>query len=568
MFHSRIGAVGAFAVGAIAAHARAQDGRPVLVEMRVVSSAPGRATVDRGTLDGLELGDRVVFRLRDGGERTGRVVAVEDRSAQVEPTDASFTAQPGMRVEARLPADRFEVVEEEVAGDEPMVDPNAVPPEDVSAPTEHAPWERPDDGWTAEMPLLAKVRPFRPEERDPYWYGRAWTSFDYATNSEDDRSDVYFRAGADATLENAFGLGGRLTLDAEWIHRDTDVPDDDDDDTGSRFVLDRASYAWGGNRFAPDRFEVGRFLHSEFPEFGVLDGFEWNRRLAGGGSFGTSVGFLPEWDTLSEEGDDQELAVWYRWARDESEELSLGAGYQKTFHDFDADRDLLVLKAAWVPPHSWTAQATAWIDVYGSGDEAKGSGAEVTQAWITTGRSWPGGSAVDLTFRHLAFAETDRQEFLPVTQAQLADDRYDRAAISARQRLGDVGLREELGVWSDEDEEGADGEMTFEVYDMLFDGCRIDAAGFGTQGRYTTLAGWRASIGGSGERIGWRTGYEFVLNDAQGFSEGNDELPQHRASGSFDWNTESGWSVSLHGEVLLYDEETGYTAGLYLQRSF
>lgn len=565
MFHSRVGVWACVAIGAVAAHA--QDAQPVLVEMRVTAAAAGRATVDRGALDGLEVGDRVVFRLRDGGERNGRVVSVEDRSAQIEPTDASFVALPGMRVEARLPADRFELVEEEVV-DAPVVAPVVVPQAGETAPVaEHPPWQRADDGWTQEMPLLAKVRPFRPEERESLLSGRLWTSFDAAGNSEGNHDDMFTRVGGDATLENAFGLGGQLNLDAEWNYRDVDVPDDDDE-SGSRFLLHRASYTVGGHRFARDRYEFGRFLHSEFPEFGVLDGFEWNRRLTGGGSFGTSMGFLPEWDTLSEEGEDQELAVWYRWARDESEELSLGAGYQKTFHDFDADRDLVVLKAAWVPPHAWTAQATAWIDVYGDGDAAKGSGAEVTQAWFSTGRAWSGGSSLDLSFRHLAFAETDRDEFLPVAQAQLADDRYDRASMTARQRFADVGLREEVGVWNDEDEGGADGELTFELYDALFDGSRIEASGFGTQGRYTTLAGWRASIGGRGARVGWTAAYEFVLNEAQGFSSNNDELPQHRASGSFDWDTASGWNLSLNAAVLTYDEETGYTAGLYLQRSF
>lgn len=564
MFQSRLGVWVCVAVGAVAAHA--QDAQPVLVEMRVTAAAAGRATVDRGALDGLEVGDRVVFRLRDGGERNGRVVSVEERSAQIEPTDASFVALPGMRVEARLPADRFELVEEEVV-DAPVVAPVAG---SESAPTpvaEHPPWQRADDGWTQEMPLLAKVRPFRPEERETLLSGRLWTSFDHGANTEQDQSDFFARVGADATLENAFGLGGRLNLDAEWNHRDVEAPDDEGE-TDSRFLLHRASYAVGGHRFARDRFEVGRFLHSEFPEFGLLDGFEWNRRLDGGGSFGTSMGFLPDWDTLSEEGEDAELAVWYRWARDESEELSLGAGYQKTFHDFDADRDLVVLKAAWVPPHAWTAQATAWIDVYGDGDAAKGSGAEVTQAWLSTGRAWSGGSSLDLSFRHLAFPELDRDEFLPVTQAQLADDRYDRGSVTARQRFGDVGLREELGAWSDEDEEGVDGELTFEVYDALFDGSRIEAAGFGTKGRYTTLVGWSATLGGRGEHVGWNAGYEFVLNEQQGFSSDNDELPQHRASASLDWFAASGWSASLNGSLLLYDEETGYTAGLYLQRSF
>ncbi len=561
MHQPSIGTWMVVAVGAVAAHA--QEGQPVLLEMRVTSGAPRRATVDRGALDGLEIGDRVVFRLRDGGERLGRVVALEDRSAVVEPTDANFVAMPGMRAEARLPAERFEVVIVEVPvpadGEVSRMDPARLPA--------HPPWQRADDGWTEAMPLLAKVRPLRPEDRDPLLTGRAWTSIDGAANTEDDRRDLFVRAGASATLDNAFGWGGRLRLDAEWNHRDTVVPDDDGE-TDSRLRLDRASYAWGGHRFAPDRFEVGRFLHSEFPEFGVIDGFEWNRRLSGGGALGSRVGFLPGWNTLDEEGEDQSVAAWYRWSRDESEELSLGAGIQKTFHDFDADRDLVVLKAAWVPPHAWTAQATAWIDVYGSGDAAKGSGVELTQAWFTLGRAWPGGSSLDLSYRHLAFPEQDRAEFLPVAQAQLAEDHYDRAAITARQRMGPVGLREEAGVWIDEDEEGADGELSFEAYDLFFDGSRAEAGGFATEGRFTTLVGWRAAFGGSGPRVGWRAGYEFVLNRQQGFSSANDDLPQHRASLDFDWNTESGWSLSLHGEALFYADETGYAAGLYLQRSF
>jgi hypothetical protein len=33
-------------------------------------------------------------------------------------------------------------------------------------------------------------------------------------------------------------------------------------------------------------------------------------------------------------------------------------------------------------------------------------------------------------------------------------------------------------------------------------------------------------------------------------------------------NTESGWSFSAHAEGLLFDEETGYGVGFYVQRSF
>ncbi|MBL8863662.1 MAG: hypothetical protein JNK02_16855 [Planctomycetes bacterium] len=560
MLQRWIGPWATLAVLASAVHA--QDAAPVLVEMRVVAAAPRRATVDRGALDGLEVGDRVTFRLRDGGERTGRVVELSERTAVVEPTDAAFVAIAGMRVEARLPAARFELVEEVI--EEPLTPEPAA--EGVELP-ERPPWQRPDDGWTDSMPLLAKVRPFRPEERERQLVGRAWTSLDHFASTEGDRSDTLVRVGFDAELLNPFSQGGRLALDVEWNRRETDVPDDDDD-SRSDLRLDRLSYAWGGHRFARDRIEIGRFLHSEFPEFGVIDGVEWSRRLGGGGSLGASLGFMPEWDTLDEEGRDQEVAAWYLWAADESEVLALGAGYQKTFRDLDADRDLVVLKAAYLPLRAWTAQATAWVDFYSAGDDPKASGPELTQAWFTTGRAWEGGHSLDLSYRHLAFALTDRQEFLPVAQAQLADDRYDRAAVTARQRFGHVGLREEAGVWSDEDEEGFDAELAFLVDDLLYDGALFEAAGFVTQGRFTELAGWRAALGGRGGVATWRLGYEFVVNRYEGFSADNDDLPHHRATGDLDWFTASGWSLTLHGETLLYDQETGWAASLYLQRSF
>jgi hypothetical protein len=552
-------------VAGLAIAAYAQDGQPVLLEMRVTSVSPGRAVVDRGTLDGLELGDRVVFRLRNGGERTGRVIALEDRSATVEPTDASFTALPGMRVEARLPADRFELVEEVV--EETAAVPSVAPEGAPEATPEHPPWERAEDGWTSKMPLLAKVQPFRPEDREASLFGRVYTGLYTTSNSEDDRDDLFFRLGGSATVVNPFGHGGRLNLEVDWDRRDTNVPDGDGDD-GSHLRIYDASYAWGGDRFEPTRFEVGRFLHSEFPEFGVIDGIEWSRHFAGGGSIGASLGFVPEWDTLTDEGEHQEIAAWYRWALDESEVLTFGAGYQKTFQDLDADRDLFVLRTAWLPHDEWTFQATAWIDAYTSGDEAKGSGVEFTQAWVSLGRAWSSGSSVDITYRHLAFAETDREEFLPVTQAQLADDRYDRAAIAARQRVGILGLREEVGFWIDEDDEGGDGELAFDLYDAVFDGSHLEAAGFGSHGLSTTLAGWRAAIGADLGQTTLRFGYEFVLVEFQGFSSANNELPEHRALVSVDWNTPSGWSLSVNGEVLVYDEEDGIVASVFLQRSF
>jgi hypothetical protein len=96
----------------------------------------------------------------------------------------------------------------------------------------------------------------------------------------------------------------------------------------------------------------------------------------------------------------------------------------------------------------------------------------------------------------------------------------------------------------------------------------VDAAAFGVQGRYNTTVGWRAAIGTQSSQGFWRLGYEFTLNNIDGFAADNNDIPQHRISASLDKFTESGWSISAHADALLFDSETAMLLGLFLQRSF
>ena len=85
----------------------AQDGALERLELRVSDTGPGaRVRVDRGRSDGVEVGDRVVLRPRSGGERTGAVTRVDDRSAMVELADGQAPPPVGTRGEVMLPASR------------------------------------------------------------------------------------------------------------------------------------------------------------------------------------------------------------------------------------------------------------------------------------------------------------------------------------------------------------------------------------------------------------------------------------------------------------------------------
>jgi hypothetical protein len=329
------------------------------VELRVVSARPGSATIDRGTQDGLARGDRITFRPREGNAFYGTIRRIEERGALVDLDDPSIVPPAGTRGEVQVPRSRLDVAL-------PPTPEPAVPP--AGAP-EHPPWEERQDDWTQDQPLLARVRPLRPSERPRTIHGRIYSIADFTKSSEDDRTDGFYRLGSEVTIENQTGRGDRIHFEGELNYRHTDVPDNDDDSSGY-LRLDRASYAVGGNRFQPSRFEVGRFLQDNLPEFGLVDGAEWARRLDNGDRIGFSAGFMPEPDPEQESVQDFQMAASYRWIHDASEQLTATVGFQKTLHDADADRDLLVAKLAYLPRSGITFTSTAWVDYYTSGDAA------------------------------------------------------------------------------------------------------------------------------------------------------------------------------------------------------
>jgi len=541
------------------------------LELRVASVRPRQVVVDRGMTDGLLAKDRVLFRPRDGRVVAGTVVAAYERDAVVELDDPAIVLAPGTKGDARIPSSRRPAAAKTVPppAEAPAPDAAKVAPA-APAPTEHPPWERQEDALKDGEPLLARIRPFRPEEREPEITGRVYTIFDDSHSTEGPHSDTFARTGTSLLLENPAHSGGELRFDGEVNYRHADVPTGDDDgEERTDFRLDRFSYTHGGNRFSHDRFEFGRFLQYEMPEFGVVDGGQWTHRLAGGDTFGASAGFLPDATTHEDHGDDLEFAGYYRWVADESEQLSLAGGYQKTFHHLDSDRDLLVGKILYLPVKGWDLAGTAWVDLYTAKDEAKGAGLGLTQAYLSTGKHFDGGSSLRFTYTHQEFPETQLDLFTPVTVAELANAHSDRAAVTTAQRLAkNFGVFASGGAWVDEEDAGGDGEVGFDIEEFAFHGSRLELAGFGTQGRFSTTLGGRAGLGGTTGNGSWLVGYEFTYDDIAGFAADNNSLPQHRLRASWDVNTASRWSLSIHADFLLFDTETSYAAGFFLQRSF
>ncbi len=557
----------------------AQGGAFERVTLRVNSvEAGGRVVIDRGRSDGLREGDRVLFLPRSGGSFHGNVVQVEDRTAIVQLADSGSAIPTGTRGEARIPRSRFEP-EPTPPRVKPHKDPQPPGTEggtnaevtggaEQEPSTEHPEWENRDEEWLPDMPLLAQMKPLRPDQRSALVSGRTYVFGDATWASPNTRSDFFFRLGADARFENAFRKGGVLNLDFELNQRSTQLDDQPDENLGD-FRLDRASYVQGGHRYSPSRLELGRFLQHGMPEFGLVDGIEYAWRLDNGNSFGGSAGFMPEPNRQLESGHDFQVSSFFRWVQDQTERLAVSTGVQKSWHDGTPDRELYVAKFDYVPEDTWHYHGTAFVDYYDGDDTAKGSGLELTQAWLTARRLYADGDSLDFTYRRLLFPELDRNEFLPVTLQQLANDHYDRVAATGWHRIHDeLAVHAEAGLWVDEDDEGGDLAFGTRVEEVLLDDGRLELTGFGTLGAFSAFFGGRATFGQTRGLTGWNLTYELAVNDVADFAENADIILQHLVRGTYRLTTRSGWNLSLFAESLAYDREDSWSVGFYTQRSF
>jgi len=544
-----LGAVGCVAFGWCPA-ASAQEADDLRLDLRVTGAAGGgRAVVDHGRDLGLALGDRVRFRPLNGEPLDGTVLELEDRRATVALLDPSREVPIGTRAEAWIPRDRA-----------PAEEPKRTP-----VVPEHEPWQ--EDGWEEDMPLLGEIEAVRPEERDRSLTARAYTIFDTTLTTDSERSSSFFRTGADVAVDNPYGRGGGLHLDAEVNYRRTEVPDEDGESQG-RLRIDRVSYFHGGTRFEPERWEVGRFLQHGVPEFGLLDGFEYERRVEGQNRVGMSLGWMPEPTPRQETGKDFQLSAHYEWLYDESERLAVLGGYQKTWHEGDADRDLFFARVRFLPVGPWSFHGAAWVDLYRPEDEIKDGGTEITQAYATAARDFENGSGLSLAYDRLRYPELLRDEFREIDPATLIDGGYDRVSLEGWRWLNErQRFRTRLGLWDGDDDSGGDLEIGLEVERFRGRDARLMGSLFSVRGQFSSIVGGRLVYSENAAGGHWDALYELARHDQDGFDVGNDDLFLHRLRAGRIFTSAQGWSLSFYGEGVVEDD-FALTMGLAFQHGF
>jgi hypothetical protein len=567
------------------------------IDVRVMISSPGTLVVDRGSVDFVRVGDVVVFELRGKSPRRGRVTKVDERSATVKLEDPAAVVPSGARGKLEMPKERRQPQKKEPppeapkqpdakpADSKPAPVPSPAPPvapkpdaKKAEAPQEpkpdaapakstqdHPEWSNTDKAWTKGMPLLTELPPVRPEQRTPTVSGSLFSSAQYVRAADGGSSSSFVRAGGSLTAENLFGDGATLHVEGD-VHYRNEV----DGDHGVELLPYEVSYTWGGTRFDPTRLEVGRFLQYGMPEFGVVDGVEYARRLSDGSSFGASLGFMPEPDDDFESFADFQIAAWYRWVLDDSERLALRGGFEQTFHHGSADRDLFVADLRWAMDSDLDFHGTTWIDLYGSGDAGK-SALELTQALLVLTRRFDESSGGDVTYRHQAFPLIDRDgEFTPpATLQEIEDDHLDELAASAYHYTDShLRLHGEAGAWYDEDETGGSADAGLEFPEVLIHDLRADFTAFGSRGQFSTLFGGRVTCSLPADDGRWDLSYEYANHRLHGFSSNLNDLVQQRVwlSRSFHWG--GGWSFSLDAQATWWDTDVSWAAGWFVQKTF
>ncbi|MGE3174257.1 MAG: hypothetical protein AB7O97_16635 [Planctomycetota bacterium] len=569
------------AIGTLAAPAAAQDQDiAVTLALRVTAvTADGKVVVDRGERDLLRIGDVLELLPPDGTRLRARVVQVDERSAIVELAGGAAAPRPGTKGEVRIPRARAASRPQPAQPVRPRPAPQPQPqqprtqPQQPSSdaarpdqPAQRPPseWPARDDGWQPGMPLLAAVEPLRPEQRPRSFRGRFTSTVGMFGSTIGDGFDPLLRTGLEFDSSNPAGHGGELHFDAEF-----DVRTEGEDDGGVDLLLRRLSYSLGGTRFAPERWEAGRFLHTVMPELGVVDGVEWSKRAADGSRLGVSFGFLPEPDEDFESGKDLQLSVAHEWLLDADGTTRFAAGLQKTWHHGTSDRDAVVLTFHQVPIDGWQLHGFAWIDVYFGDDAVKGKGIELTAGRFAVGRTFEN-SGFDLSWTRTRFPEIRRREFPLLSPDQLADERNDRLVLDTWQILSEAGDRVHATLTGFDDDERAGGiaELGLALQDRVGEHTTLDLVAFGGQALFERELGGRVAWSRFRDGGHVQLLYELAWHRIDDRPADGDDLFEHRLGATYGQSTASGWVLGGRADLILWDDEVGWSMTLTAQTNF
>jgi hypothetical protein len=520
------------------------------VEARITAVSSASVYLDKGADHGLATGDRARA-LPPAASPVELVVrSVSRQSARCEPLAPSDALEIDVPVEVLVPESRAAASDAAQAG-------------------AHPPWTQPIEGWKQDLPLLAPAESVTPEARESRLSGQWYFGVDATRDGAgDDQEYVLARSGLDLVWDNATGRGDTVELDVEAFHRGVDV-ELGTDDAETRLRVDQLSWTLGDTRTDPRRLAVGRFVSRDVPEFGVLDGVEYARRLDSGDRWGFGAGFLPEWTAERSTGDDVALQAFYRHLFDPEGDLQLGGAVQKTWHDGAPDRDLALADLDWRASERWTFAATAWLDLYGSSDGPKSSGVELTELIASATGRLGDKTGVRASILELRWPALERDELPPVTAATLAGGEVRRASLDLwRDVARDWRVGARASRWDSDTDAGGSGELRAAWRDPWWEAGEISAALFLADGERIGAQGVRIGARGASALGTWWLSLEAAQRELEDFAGSGSTLDQQAVRAGIDRGLGADWSLSVSIDQRFGDSQDATSAGFFLTRRF
>jgi len=380
-----------------------------------------------------------------------------------------------------------------------------------------------------------------------------------------DQSFTNVRTGLDLGIENPFRRAGELDIRGNVFSRLVDS--EGTNDTETEVALDRLSYSFGGLRGQPNRYEIGRFLHHEFPEFGLHDGVDFMHRFGSGSRAGASLGYLPEPSDSLPTGRDLGFDLYYRYVADESENLAMGLGYQKTWHEGKADRDLVVGNLNWVPSSRARVFASAWADYYTGSDDLKDPGFELTQLQVNGNLRWDA-FGVGLFASQIRFPQLLRNEFNDTNAQELARQRVRRIGLSSwYAQSPTVRWDARVNAWEDDEDTGGGGDLRVTLRNLLWDRGACSAGVFSNTGNFSSGQGLRLSASRNTDLGAFRLAYD-VTDFQQDDGTVNGDILQQAVTANYDRSIGESWDLSVFSQVMARDGDHSTTLGITLSKRF
>ncbi len=522
------------------------------IEATVVAVSGRSVFISIGRDKGVRPGSTLVYVLPDGQrvQATIQDVSAGNARAELLPTDQA----PEVNTRA------------EVIGASGQAEPETTGPTRATQTPDHPPWTRKPDGHTEDMPLLAPAFATPPEQKPTAVHGRVYADVQQTHDNTGGSDYTLARAGLWMQVDNPFKDAGRILIAGAYDFRGTSISDGSHNDTN--FRLERFSYARGLNSSDPYRIEVGRFYSSSLPELGLFDGVEGKVRFENGWSMGAGVGAYPTPYPGRESFTDYGFHLFADYEADRLGSLSSTIGYQQTWHDGRADRNLLIGRINARPSEKWWLFGSAMVDVYTGSDTLKDTIADVSQLLAQATYMPSPRTGFTATYIHTTWPELLREEYRNLPDNLIRTGRVDRISANAWRRVGEhVRLSARAHYWIDQDSDGAGGELGAEWYDALRKGSTLYGSVFYEDATYNDGLGARVQTRQEIGPVQLMASYEAFVYSVNRVAAGSETFLRHTLRADVAWSTRR-WYYDASVGYTFGDNEDSISVGLFAEYRF